>query len=827
MAYNKVEVNGETLIDLTSDTVTADTLVSGRTAHLASGEKVTGTFEPVTQEQIDALSTYTGYSTSACGIYCNFDTKETKRLGAAAGLTAGSDFDKFPLFGGRKRCNVSADGTITAYYGDSNFTEDGSNGDVMVYQPKFYYKFIPIRLEAITNSEGYHIREGEWWVSSTQESGFKLHPLFKDENGYEIDYVLLSAYEASLYDTSAGAYITDDAQVADFNADTVGSIANSKPISGLSQNLTRANFEKLAKNKGAGWHCDTIQSSMAQVMLMAIEFGQFDIQSALGLGVVNITDDSTKNCASLTGSTSSLGNASGQAASTIDYTGTTQTENGKTAVSYRGLENPYGNIWKFEEGLAVYGNGSQRYGVPYICDDYSFEENTFDGYTGAGFTIAGGNYIKAFGYGNADMDWLFAASDVTAQANSVVGDYAWGTANLIGYRMARLGAGWDSGLRAGPFCLHVNAAPSSRVRDLGGRNIYIPQSRQSKDLDKTIKRDENNNVNYTQDTINNFTISAANNAGLVGYNQVNIGGLNRAKVGAGTAENPGTIEMSVTNDSDSNAIIIQEDTSGNCITIDKDDIGINAGSIHFNGITIPYANNAGFHNSIYRGKYLGNTYTAAQKAQVQAGTFDDLFMGDYWAINNINWRIAHFDYYLNTGDTATTKHHLVIVPDTPLTISYMNSTNITTGAYVGSYMFTTTLLQDGTEASDSVFGKIKAAFGESNLLSIRQLFANAVDSNGNVSGWTWYSTRCFLMNQCMVYGHKAWANGNNDGYNVGIDKTQLALFAHNPTSINTRQTYWLRDVRSSASFANVVNNGRADAYGASDVVGVRPVVLLS
>lgn len=242
--------------------------------------------------------------------------------------------------------------------------------------------------------------------------------------------------------------------------------------------------------------------------------------------------------------------------------------------------------------------------------------------------------------------------------------------------------------------------------------------------------------------------------------------------------------------------------------------------------TLPFANNAGFHNSIYRGKNLGTSYSSAQKAAVKASTFDDLFVGDYWLINNIHWRIAHCNYYLNTGDTNTTEPHLVIVPDELLANSYMNATNTTTGAYAESYMYTTTLLQDGTEASDSVFGKIKAAFGEDNLLSIRQLFSNAVDSNGNVSGWAWYNTRCFLMNQCMVYGNKTWANGNNDGYNVGIDKSQLALFAHNPTSINTRQTYWLRDVCSSALFAVVGSYGDSRGLNASYFLGVRPVFLL-
>jgi hypothetical protein len=141
-------------------------------------------------------------------------------------------------------------------------------------------------------------------------------------------------------------------------------------------------------------------------------------------------------------------------------------------------------------------------------------------------------------------------------------------------------------------------------------------------------------------------------------------------------------------------------------------------------------------------------------------------------------------------------------------------------------MYTTTLLQDGTEASDSVFGKIKAAFGEENILSIRKLFTNAVDSNGNVSGWAFYTTRCFLMNQAMVYGQKAWSNGNNDGYNVGTDKTQLALFAHDTSAINRRYGYWLRDVRNSTYFAYMDVLGGAGGTQASNVLDVRPVFLL-
>lgn len=355
---------------------------------------------------------------------------------------------------------------------------------------------------------------------------------------------------------------------------------------------------------------------------------------------------------------------------------------------------------------------------------------------------------------------------------------------------------------------------------------------QQAQLDKTIKRDNNNDV---IEEIRTGNITTTRTLILTSNTRAILQGLNEAKISAGTAENPGIIEISATNNLISSAIKIVEDTSGNGIEIGKNDITLLVGNnalvlnrdgLKYNGITLPIANNAGFHNSIFRGKYLGSSFTSVQKAAIANSTFDDLFVGDYWHINNIHWRIAHCNYYLNTGDTATTVPHLAIVPDESLTTSYMNATNVTTGAYAGSYMNTTTLLQDGTEASDSVFGKIKAAFGEENLLSIRQLFTSAVDGNGNVSGWAWYNTRCFLMNQCMVYGNKAWANGNNDGFNVGIDKSQLALFAHDTSAINRRYTYWLRDVRSSADFVRVDINGPAAIYVASGVIGVRPVFLL-
>lgn len=213
---------------------------------------------------------------------------------------------------------------------------------------------------------------------------------------------------------------------------------------------------------------------------------------------------------------------------------------------------------------------------------------------------------------------------------------------------------------------------------------------------------------------------------------------------------------------------------------------------------------------------------------MQAGTFDNLFVGDYWTINGINWRIAHFDYFLNTGTPKCTTHHIVVVPDACLATSYMNSTATTAGGYVGSYMYTTTLLQDGTEASNSVFGKIKAAFGESNLLSTQQRFVNAVNDSGNPSSMDYVNTRCFLMNQAMLYGHYAFGAPSpyNNGYNVGFSKSQLSLFRLDHSYITVEDNYWLSDILNDKRFARMLSDGCAFQANANSDLRVRPVFLL-
>lgn len=231
---------------------------------------------------------------------------------------------------------------------------------------------------------------------------------------------------------------------------------------------------------------------------------------------------------------------------------------------------------------------------------------------------------------------------------------------------------------------------------------------------------------------------------------------------------------------------------------------------------LPVINNAGAHNAVYRGKNLGSAVAAAQWAAIQAGTFEDLFIGDYWTINNYYWTIAAFDFYYKTGDTPCTTHHVVIVPDTSLYSHVMNDTEITTGGYISSKMYTEGLAQAKTT--------INNAFGSSHILSHRQLLVNAV-TNGKPSGWSWYDSTVELMTEQNAYGGKFFGVGNDGStipYLETIDKSQFPLFAHDPSMLSNRQAFWLRDVVSDSRFANISDNGFADYHSAIYALGVRP-----
>lgn len=241
-------------------------------------------------------------------------------------------------------------------------------------------------------------------------------------------------------------------------------------------------------------------------------------------------------------------------------------------------------------------------------------------------------------------------------------------------------------------------------------------------------------------------------------------------------------------------------------------------------------NNAGAHNAIYRGKSLGSTVTTAQYAAIKAGTFDDLYIGDYWTIGGVNYRIAAFDYYLNSGDTNCTTHHVVIVPDTCLYNAQMHNTssggwesgaaNTTAGGYVGSDMYKSNLEQAKTT--------IKSAFS-GHVLKHRIYLTNAV-ANGRASGGAWCDSEVDLMCEQMVYGSDIFSpvsDGSNVPANYRVEKSQLPLFQHEPSRICNRAAWWLRDVITASGFAFVSDNGGAGYGNASNSRGVRPAFCIS
>lgn len=416
------------------------------------------------------------------GIQVDYKNKTFKRLAGAANLTKGSDFDKFTMFGGRKRCNVADDGSIVAWYGDADYKEDGSMGQVMVYQPKFYYLVCPVEYDPIDTGIGYHLRKANYYVSEKPRAGFRLHPAFYDASGNEIDYFLTSAYEGSIYDASASAYLLNDEQVMNTGEDKFSSIAAARPASGSSQNLTRPNIEAMAQNRGTNWHGDLIKQVSAEQMLMIIEMGMMNLQTAIAQGVVSLPwttgSDTTSSYAAATGSTASLGNGTGRAEKTTTYEGGVAKEytvDGKTSVCWRGKENFWGNIWKFVYGINIWGNGKMGGGQPYICSDFSFAESKNSGnYEPAGFTVTNANgYISAMGYSTA-CDWLFIASECLGNSSLPVGDYTYITVNLNGYRITPLGGGWNVGGSAGGFYWYLDNGVGSRARSIGGRLVYIP-----------------------------------------------------------------------------------------------------------------------------------------------------------------------------------------------------------------------------------------------------------------------------------------------------------------------------------------------------------------
>lgn len=435
------------------------------------------------QAEITDIQSFIGYTDADIyGVEVDFKNKKFTRLAGAVGKTPGDAFDGVKAFGGRRRCNVTDDGKVVAYYGDAGFSETGvltsaitigentyptgTKVQVMVEQPKFYYKVVPLELEKIQGGKGFHMRKARYYVSDTMKAGFKVHPLFV-KDGKEKNFVYLSAYEGSTFDTSASAYKLNDAQDVDWTNDVLASIAGAKPTSGLTQSgATRNGFRTIAAKRGSGWSQQTIQSVAATQILFLVEYASFNIQEKLGAGVTTKVDDGATSMTEITGATTTLGNKSGQVINT----------NGYSVVAYRGEENPFGNLWKWVDGINT-NNGSTfaegDTGTIYVAD-HGFKDDSGDApYHEVGFSSVylGWSYISAFGYAEDD-DWLFYPTEGKGNSSLPVGDC--GQAVNPGWRVASLGAYWGNGSNSGLFCLSVYHDSGLRSRTIGGRLLYVP-----------------------------------------------------------------------------------------------------------------------------------------------------------------------------------------------------------------------------------------------------------------------------------------------------------------------------------------------------------------
>lgn len=423
------------------------------------------------EREITDIRGFIGYNESDIyGVEVDLKNKRITRLAGAANLSAGADFDKVKSFGGRRRCNLTNDGKVTAYYGEPRFVssgkdEQGNAVQVMVEQPKYYYKVVPIDLEIIKEggNQGYHIRKARYYISETPKPGFKIHPAFVG-NGKINDFIYLAAFEGSLWDSSAGEYILDDAQVADFAiavgaGDMLSSISKAKPISGNSQNLTRKNVRLLSENRGAGWgqsHAATIAASQ---LLMLIEYASFDMQSVIGDGNIN-KNPSTSNV-QCTGLTDSLGNSSGKE---VD------------AVSYRGEENLWGNVWTWVDGLNCQNPAmfaTKKVGALYVSTDTLNDDTSASPYEDTGIhpCYSGNAYISSFGY-SEKFDWLFIPTECNGNSSLPVGDGMLN--NSSGWRTIAMGGYCANSSNAGAFCLTLTPSSVYKSWTTGGRLVYIP-----------------------------------------------------------------------------------------------------------------------------------------------------------------------------------------------------------------------------------------------------------------------------------------------------------------------------------------------------------------
>lgn len=460
--------------------------ISGNISAADEGSIVTidenGNIKPSSITEADVILTQiitgTYRNDNIVGLELDYINKTFTRLQAAQGLTAGSDFDKFTFYGGRKRCVVNADGNIEYFLTGNEDTSELENKRIMVYQPAFYYLRVPL---SVTNTgKGFKINKEHLYLSAEKYAGFTLHPLFRDQNKNALRYVLLPAFESGVYRVNTNSYEVNDTQDVDLNNDCLVSIINTKPISGQTQIFTADAAKRMCENNGVGWKMTNLAFESANQMLMMVEYGSPNLQNAFNPGITQLSSISDINYSCNTGSTLALGNRSGQALSTISIRGNktnTYTASGQCAISYRGFENPYGNMWRFIDGIYAVNDI-----ITYKDEPIDFKIPTTE------------NWINAFGY-DKNHDWVYLPIEANSAASSnfPIGDYYYPPLD-INIPYTGIAGGYSaSGTNSGIFYYAFNITRDTfHYQHDTARVMYIPTP------DSTI---DNHNYNLWHEVV--------------------------------------------------------------------------------------------------------------------------------------------------------------------------------------------------------------------------------------------------------------------------------------------------------------------------------------
>lgn len=416
------------------------------------------TSSTITEEDIILTQIIAGtyQNDNIIGLEIDYANKTFKRLQGAKNKTAGNDFNSYTMLGGRKRCIVNEDGSIVRFLTTMDTIENIEDKRIMVYQPLCYFMRIP--LSTVTTANGIKINKEQIYLSDTKYAGFELHPIFKDKDGNEVKYVLLPAYESGTLRAN-GEFVKDDQQNITFSTDKLVSIVNTKPISGYTQNFTYDVAEQMAENNGEGWQLTDLRFESLHQMLMSIEYGSMNLQNTFDLGLSRVNISGEVNISSISGSTHSLLNESGRAENTTNITnGITNVynEEGKCAISYRGLENPYGNIWRFIGGVEVENRILSCNG-----EEINFKLPTVPG------------WISAFGY-DENHKWVFLPIECEGSSTLPVGDYSHLT-NSSTVNSGLAGGLINSQDNCGPFYYGFNVAKANyHYRSDSARIMHIP-----------------------------------------------------------------------------------------------------------------------------------------------------------------------------------------------------------------------------------------------------------------------------------------------------------------------------------------------------------------